>query len=270
MIQRDNWGWKARFGQFVVASEPVPEAEWWAMMPAGVSLHAARIKAPTPWAAWNEDRSGVSLESDLARGVAHFASMQLNVVVTGHSSSSIMGGDGWDAATIKHLEGLLAPGTIATTNGRDMLAALRATAVAKPFLVFPPWFGAATLDNGVAYFARAGFAPVGHMRPDPGRGWRDVPEAEMYPEGAGFAQDVESLYRQIRDACPDAADGVMIVGTGLRCVGLIADLEADLGRPVLTANQASLWHCLRLSGIAPSIDGYGRLFDLPMASGSRV
>ena len=25
--------WKARIGMFIVSSEPVPEAEWWAMMP---------------------------------------------------------------------------------------------------------------------------------------------------------------------------------------------------------------------------------------------
>ena len=35
-------GWKARIGMFIVSSEPVPEAEWWAMMPSGVSVHAAR------------------------------------------------------------------------------------------------------------------------------------------------------------------------------------------------------------------------------------
>ena len=36
-------------------------------------------------------------------------------------------------------------------------------------------------------------------------------------------------------------------------------LEQDLSRPVITANQASLWHCLKLSGIEPNVHGYGRL-----------
>ena len=44
-MQRDNWGWRARIGMFIVASEAVPEAEWWAMTPAGVSVHAARVEA---------------------------------------------------------------------------------------------------------------------------------------------------------------------------------------------------------------------------------
>ena len=48
MNTADNWGWKARIGMFIVGNEPVPEAEWWAMMPPGVSVHAARVTAPTP------------------------------------------------------------------------------------------------------------------------------------------------------------------------------------------------------------------------------
>ena len=46
--------------------------------------------------------------------------------------------------------------------------------------------------------------------------------------------------------------------TGLRCVGLLEALEQDLQRPVMSANQASLWHCLRLSGVNTPVNGYGR------------
>jgi len=55
---------------------------------------------------------------------------------------------------------------------------------------------------------------------------------------------------------------VLIAGTGFRCVAIIDALERDLGRPVITANQASLWHTLRLSGVRPQISGYGRLLEL--------
>ena len=81
------------------------------------------------------------------------------------------------------------------------------------------------------------------------------------PAGMGFAQEIESLHAQIRAACPAAADGVLIAGTGFRCVGLIDALEQDLARPVVTANQASLWHCLRRSGVGARIPGYGQLLS---------
>ena len=55
MKQPDNWGWKARIGMFIVSVEAVPEAEWWAMLPPGVSLHIARVTASTPWAKWSSN-----------------------------------------------------------------------------------------------------------------------------------------------------------------------------------------------------------------------
>ena len=100
------------------------------------------------------------------------------------------------------------------------------------------------------------------MRADPGPGWRDLDPSQLYPRGMGFAQDVEFLYRQIRCACPEEADGVLIAGTGLRCVGIIDALEQDLARPVITANQASLWRCLRLSGVGAIVTGYGGLLEM--------
>ena len=50
-MSNDNWGWRARIGLFIVGNEAVPEAEWWAMAPPGVSVHAARVTARAPWAA---------------------------------------------------------------------------------------------------------------------------------------------------------------------------------------------------------------------------
>ena len=262
MTHRDNWGWRARFGMFIVASEAVPEAEWWAMLPPGVSVHAARINAPAPWASWQSDKkTRLALSDDLARGAEHFASMRLNVVVVGHSSSSILGGEGWDDAVVQALQEKLPAETRVTTNGLDCVAALRASGINRPLIVIPPWFGNEFAERVEQYVASLGLSPVGSLSIDPGRQWRDVPPAQLYPQGMGFEQDVESLYRQIRSATPKDADGVLIVGTGLRCVGIIETLESDLQRPVITANQASLWHCLQIAGVRSRISGYGDLLS---------
>jgi maleate isomerase len=97
------------------------------------------------------------------------------------------------------------------------------------------------------------------MRVDPGRKWRDVAPRDLYPQGMAFEQDVEDLHRQVRVRCPATADGVLLVGTGLRSVGILEGLEQDLRRPVISANQASLWHCLRLAGVSAPVSGYGSL-----------
>ena len=259
MTPSDNWGWQARIGMFIVGNEAVPEAEWWAMVPPNVSVHAARVTARAPWARWNADRTEVELEDDLARGCAQFAAMQLSAVVVGHSSSSILGGKGWDDAVIASLAAKLGAGVAITTNGADSLAALKASAVQRPFLVLPPWFNDDIVAAALRYYADHGVILAGHLRYDPGRKWRDLPPGELYPHGMGFAQEIEPLYTQIRAACPDTADGVFIAGTGFRCVGILDALERDLARPVLSANQVSLWHCLRMAGVRTPVAGYGRL-----------
>jgi maleate isomerase len=261
-LNKDNWGSHARIGMFIVASEAVPEAEWWAMLPADVSVHAARITAATPWARWDENRREVELADDLSRGLQQFAAMHLSVVVVGHSSSSFLGGKGWDEAISRKLSATLKPTVSVTTNGLDLLAGLRALKSERPFLVLPAWFNEKTVDASLRYFTDHNVNPARHHRYDPGPKWRDVAPNEMYPLGAGFDQDVELLYAQIIEACPDTADSVLIAGTGFRCIAILDSLEKALGLPVVSANQASLWHSLKLAGVPHDITGYGRLFAI--------
>ena len=137
MTQRDNCGWQARIGMFIVGREVVPDAEWWAMVPLHVSVHAARVTAR---ARWRADHSGVELEDDLLRGCRQFAPKCLSAVLVGHSSSSILGGPEWDEAVVETLSRELGGEVAVTTNGLDCVAALQASGVNRPFLVFPPWF----------------------------------------------------------------------------------------------------------------------------------
>jgi maleate isomerase len=267
MASNDNWGAEARIGMFIVGNECVPEAEWWAMVPPNVSVHAARVTARAPWARWRADGSGVDLDDDLIRGARQFAAMRLSAVVIGHSSSSFLGGKGWDEAVVAELAkimgtGSLAPKVIVTTNGLDCFAALSTSGVERPFLVLPPWFGDDTVAAGLRYVADLGVTLSGHLRYDPGPQWRGVPPSDLYRLGMGFAQEVEPLREQILASCPSAADGVLIAGTGFRCVAIIDALEQALHRPVISANQASLWHCMRLSGVTAKVEGYGRLLRL--------
>ena len=257
----DNWGQAARFGIFIVGAEVVPEAEWWAMAPDGVSIHAARVSAPAPWADFKDGK--VTLGADLQRGATQFASMALSAVVVAHSSSSVMGGPGWDAAVIDELKRHVHPDTQVTTNGLDCTLALRACGVKRPLVVFPPWFGPSAIQAGGTYFSIAGFDDVTTMQVSPGPDWEGVAPGDLYKRLMHIRQDVELLFKQIVADCPEGADGVLIAGTGLRSVGVIERLEAALGRPVITANQASLWRCLGLSGVETPVPGYGRLLRDP-------
>ena len=94
-----------------------------------------------------------------------------------------------------------------------------------------------------------------------GTGWAPI---ETYRMVASMAHRIHTspLLPEPFSSAPQEADGVLIAGTGFRCVGILDALERDLQRPVVSANQASLWHCLRLSGVRTPIGGYGNLLRL--------
>lgn len=58
---------------------------------------------------------------------------------------------------------------------------------------------------------------------------------------------------------PDA-EAVLLPDTALHSVAWLEDLERTLGKPVLTANQVSIWDGLRLAGASAPRDGLGALF----------
>lgn len=263
---RDNWGDKARFGIFIVGAEVVPEAEWWAMAPPGVSIHAARVTAPAPWVGLDRDTGEIALAPDIERGAAQFTAMALDAAVLAHSSSSVAGGAGWDDAVISSLRPYLHERTAVTTNGLDCTLAMRSVGMKRPFLVFPPWFGDSTIAAAHRYFAAHGFAEASTFRHVPEERWEGVPPQDLYTKLMHIAQNVDLLHDQIISNCPGNADGVLIVGTGLRCAAIIGASEAALGRPVVTANQASLWRCLSLAGIDARIAGFGELLASDRAS----
>lgn len=258
-MANDNWANLARIGMFIVGREVVPEAEWWAMAPPGVSIHAARVTAGSPWAPWNADRSAVSLPDDLVRGCRDFAAIGVDVAVLGHSSSSIVGGAGWDEAAIVALGEALGPKVRPTTNGADVRAALAHLGVRKPFLVMPAWMSDGVLAAAGRYLDAYGTPAAAVFRYRPPAPWDAMAPDALYPAGMATAQETDLLLEQVLDQCPADADGVILAGTGFRCVGIIAELEARLARPVVTANQASLWNALRLAGVTARREGYGML-----------
>ena len=57
------------------------------------------------------------------------------------------------------------------------------------------------------------------------------------------------------------ADGYLLSCTNTRTIEAINDLERELGKPVVTSNQATLWACLKKLGIRSTNHKLGRLFN---------
>ncbi len=68
----------------------------------------------------------------------------------------------------------------------------------------------------------------------------------------------------IREAAQAAdvpeADAILISCTGQKTADFITDLEQELGKPVVTSNQATGWQALKMMGVEARLPGRGVLF----------
>ena len=60
----------------------------------------------------------------------------------------------------------------------------------------------------------------------------------------------------------ERSDAVFIACTSLRLADFWAELEAEVGKPVVSSNTTIAWHALRLAGCDRPVEGLGRLFQL--------
>lgn len=260
-------GWRARLGILVIDKDTVPEVEFQAMAPAGVTVHTARFASPRQHGSgsYGADPAKTIVESpDIAQGLDYLGRIGLDAITLCFVTGSFFGGLGFDDEFARQA-GAKAHGCRVGTAAGAVRAGLVATGVRRPFLVAPPWFNDLIAEHALRYFRAAGFDPAGLVRYDLGGQWRGAEPWQVW-DGNGQQQvRSDELYRQVRELVPSGADGIAVLGNGLLAVDAVAPLEADLGVPVVTSNQAALWQCLRGSGVSGSPAGYGRLFDLPPA-----
>ncbi|MEE9533782.1 MAG: aspartate/glutamate racemase family protein, partial [Acidimicrobiia bacterium] len=163
-------------------------------------------------------------------------------------------GVGHDEAIIRRIEELSGvQGVTTTTACLEAMQALgfRRMAVATPY---PPEVN----DRLKAFFEGSGFEITGL-------------ETFNQPSVHDHADNSpEAIYQLARKAHTGEGEGIFIACTQMRALDVAAQLEEDLGVPVVTANQAAFWAALRRLGLRDKVAGFGRLLEienLPPKSG---
>lgn len=254
MWQPDGWDVRQRLGVLCPHADVGPESELQAMAPAGIRIHAARV----PFGAM-ATRGTMDPTIPLApvrafvepphidEALALLAAAPLAAIGIGFTSSSYVTGVDGERELVDRLQqrssGLPVVATCAAA-----VAGLRALGVGRMALFDPPWFNVELNRLGAQYFESQQFDVVFHAPCGLPSNQRSVNPAE--------------LYDWVLRHTPDEAEAVFIGGNGFRTVGVIAALEEDLGRPVLTANQALLWGLLRAAKSHTKPHHYGALFGL--------
>jgi len=238
------YGWRARIGILVVASDVTCESELYRVIPDGVSIHTSRMRFPGAVNA--ETCAQLALEAESAAELLVPACV--NTIAFCCTSGSFIRGAGWDREIIEKIEKRF-PDINVTTTSSAVLAAfqrlnVKKIAVATPYIT--------EVNKALKTFFEGMAISVLNIEGLEIEGDQDV--NNLSPETA---------YRLARKVDIPEADAVFISCTSVRTIEVIAALEKDLGKPVISSNQATIWHALRKARIPESIEGYGRLFTLP-------
>jgi maleate cis-trans isomerase len=180
----------------------------------------------------------------LEAGVRALAGFGVDAVVWACTSGSFI--FGWDGACAQVEAVAAAAGVPASSTSFAFTSALSFLGLTK--VAVAATYPQDVADRFVAFLGRAG-----------------VEVMSMGCRGIITAAEVGTLGRQnVLDfvAANDHphAQAVLVPDTALHTVAWLDELEARVGKPVLTANQVSVWAGLRLAGESTPRSGLGTLF----------
>ena len=237
-------GWRARIGLLVPSSNTAAEVEFPSAVPTGVATHVARLSLESVTADALD-----TMGEEVSRAGELLAHADVDAVAYACTTGSLLHGPGYDADLEDELSTSADAPAVATALSVDR--ALSALAVDRVAVATP--YVDDLNEREREYLEAAGFE-LGAIE---GRGIEANREIG--------ALDHRDAYRQARSIAADgSADGIFISCTNYRTLGAIEPLEDDLGVPVITSNQATLWDVCRVANVA--VNGPGRLFDVDLES----
>jgi maleate isomerase len=232
-----------RIGLLVPSSNTTVEPEFYRALPPDVSLHVGRlpIEQVTP------DRVAEMVDP-LETEAKKLASADVDVIVLGAAAPSFLKGRGYDREVAARIE--QATGKPATSASTALLAALGALGVRR--IALGSAYSTQVNDIAIGFLNANGIEVVGT-------------ECLGLVDNLEIGRlDVETAYEVGRRVDSPQAQAVTFLCTNWQSMAIIDRLERDIGKPVLSSTQFSVWAALRKVGYTKGIPGYGRLLrDLP-------
>lgn len=237
---------RARFGILVPFTNTNLEPDMGLLRPDGVSLHFARMGG------YDQDEIPDAAQmhglgaADLAEPLKLLQGVRPDVILYGCTSATLTHGMAFDRSLAARIKAESGAHTVTAAGALvHVLKSLDVTRIgfASPYI-------AAINDMAVTFLAEAGAQTVARSEV------RDV--LDNYGQGALSTQAVYDLGLKANQ--PDA-EAVVLSCTDMRSVEIIAALEHDIGKPVITSNQAMMLQALQLAGINDAVPGYGALLE---------
>lgn len=236
------FGWRGRLGLIIPSSDGTCEAEFAEHLPEGVALHTSRIPLED---GVTDAASLARMNEGLDRSVELLETVDIDLIAYACTTGSLIEGVGYERMIeerIADIADVLAVATAASI--KRAFEALDATSVA----VATPYIEELN-DREERFLEESGYEVV------------DIDGLGLETDNEIGARSPREAYRQARSLDHEAADCVFISCTGYHTAEIVESLEADLDKPVVTSNQATLWDALRTLGVDDTEISLGSLFD---------
>ncbi len=248
------YGWRGRIAIIVGKRNAVCEPEFSKMVPTGVSVYAARADTHTakqsrdnlePVAIYTDPEVMDQVEKNTGKLAANLAGLKPSVVVFTHNAASMASIQFNDSLTKTMAKQAGCP---ALTAGSAVVQALKAVGDQRIGLAdpFPKPFLTQIVKDHLQH-PEEGFEVVNHAT---AQGDNPFAITNMSPTVA---------YQIGKKADHSRADTILLSANIWRTLEIIEPLEQDLGKPVIAANQATIWAALKIIGVPPERH-YGSLF----------
>ncbi|GAB3577426.1 aspartate/glutamate racemase family protein [Amycolatopsis endophytica] len=203
------------------------DRELWRWVPSTVSLFIARTGG-SPEGDNLDSVSALNRPSSVRRPTREVCAVGAEVVVYACTACSFVGGALGEAALRQAMRDAGARRAL-TTSGAAV-SALRTVKAQRVAVVHP--YERPVGNRLRDYLVASGFDVVGCTP-------LGIPVREVLDTGYAEVADL------IRTGDTEDADAIFVSCTALPTYDLIAPLEEELGKPVVTANQATVWAALR-------------------------
>ncbi|HEX6346557.1 hypothetical protein [Umezawaea sp.] len=224
-------------GLLALATDANVESDLRALLPPEVGLYTTRVANTDPITV-DTLRAMASLITDAARTIRVGP---VDVLVYGCTSGAIVLGEEQVAERLRAAQ----PGAACLTPAGAAVSALRSLGARRLSILTP--YVARVNDLVAEHFADSGFEVVNVA----GFGLRRDLDMTRLPPAALAAAAAE--------VCDTTADALLVSCTSLRATAVIPEIEAAIGRPVVSSNQALVWRLRNLLGFELSNPRLGRL-----------
>jgi maleate cis-trans isomerase len=239
-------GWAARIGLLVPSINTVVESELHAMAPPGVAFLTARLVAQNDISNEEVEENLTGLVADVDSGLAMLPLSELDGIAFCCTSASFYRGGAWDRELGLRIE--KSCGKPAVTTSSAFVDALRALGVSSVAVGSP-------YVDVVNERLRTFLETNGFVVPS----FEALHTETAFENGNHQPGTIKALAHR---ADLSSAEAVFLPCTNFPSASVIEELEQELGKPVVSANQATLWQILRTVGVDEPIDGYGEVFRL--------